>query len=117
MEENPWSIVFYTTERGNCPVKEFLIKLPHVTSARMSKGIALLSSAGFRLGPPWLKKIDDALWELRAIGENLRIRIRFSQEGPKFVLLHAMKKKQQKLSRRDIEIAHQRLEDYRVRFK
>jgi len=114
--QQPWSIIFYTTESSKSPVEEFLSKLPNIAEARMAKGIALLAGAGFRLGPPWIKKIDDELWELRAVGGEMNLRILFCREGHEFILLHAIKKKQQKLPRRDIEIAHERRKEYKERF-
>ena len=117
MDEAQWLVVFYKSASGNIPVKEFLEKLSSPLRAKILYGLTMLSSAGYNLGPPWLKKIDDILWEIRIQAEKTQVRVLFCEKKRKFILLHALKKKRQKRSRQDIETAHQRWDDYKVRMK
>jgi phage-related protein len=109
------TVFIYATPGGKTPVKDFLDKLSHSGRSRALYGLTQLQNAGFRLGPPWLKKINDDLWELRLEAERTQIRILFSHESQGFLLLHAIRKKSQKLPKDAIELAHQRLREYRSR--
>lgn len=72
----------------------------------------LLSEYGLELKEPYIKKIDDEIWEIRP----LRDRILFASWcNNKFVLLNYFMKKTQKTPKREIEKARKFLEDYKNR--
>ena len=112
-----YSVEYYTTESGRCPVEEFIDKLSQKTQAKVFYYLTQLEYAGLQLGPPALAKIDDVLWELRIIADNTKIRIFFSLEKSAFIMYHALKKKQQKLPKTDIETAKNRWQRYKSETK
>ena len=72
----------------------------------------MLQEKGLTLGEPYIKHIDDNIWELRP----LRDRILFACfENNKFILLSIFMKKTQKTPQREIEKAKRIFEDYRRR--
>ena len=74
--------------------------------------IDLLSEYGLTLSEPYIKKIENEIWELRP----LRDRILFASWcNNKFVLLNVFMKKNQKTPKREIEKAKKLLEDYKKR--
>ena len=116
-----YKIIFYEDEDGRSAVHEYIqtlskkrsrdknsrIKLNKITSY-----IDLLSSKGLSLGEPYIKHLDDEIWELRP----LRDRILFAYwYNNKFILLHKFIKKTQKTPMREIEKAKRNLKDYRKR--
>jgi len=117
MPENTrhWQVVSYETPSARVPVQEFLDRLTLRQRARVLDVLDMLEEAGFRLGPPWLKKIDEDLWEVRVQVEKGQVRIIFCEEGRQIVLLHGLKKKQQKLPHRDLETARRRCKEHRLR--
>ena len=71
-----------------------------------------LSIKGLELGEPYLKHLEDEIWELRP----LRDRILFTYyDNNNFILLHSFMKRTQKTPRREIKRALINLEDYKRR--
>ena len=111
-----WEVVFYETAGGRRPVTEFLEKgCTHRQAAKLLDTLTMLEEAGFSLGPPWLKKVDEDLWELRVQADKARLRVLFYRYGNRFVLLHGLKKQRQRLSESDLRTARGRCKDYRTR--
>lgn len=73
-----------------------------------------LRSAGFDMGPPWIKKIRGDIWELR-VSLGVEMRLFFCRQGRRFVILHAIKKKQQRTPKSAIETAEARWQEYQSR--
>ena len=74
--------------------------------------INLLSEYGLELNEPYIKKIDDEIWELRP----LRDRILFaSWYNNKFILLTYFMKQTQKTPKIEIERAKRLFKDYKKR--
>ena len=72
----------------------------------------MLKINGLNLGEPYIKHIDNEIWELRP----LRDRILFaSWSNNKFILLSVFVKKTQKTPKREIERAKDLLRDYKRR--
>ncbi len=110
-------VVFYETTGGRSPVRDFLDGLTHRQRAKVLHLLVMLEEAGFQLGPPWLKKLDEALWELRVLADGVQLRILFCQESDDLVLLHGLRKKQQKLPGKDLATARRRYHDHNARGK
>ncbi len=76
--------------------------------ARVNKAIGVLRIKTYHLSMPLSKKIEKDLFELRILGiENIRIFYTFYDN--KVVLLHAILKKTQRLTLRDLSTARMRL--------
>ena len=113
-----YTVEFYETRDGQCPVWEFLenlrIKSASNKDARIqhkqaSLYIELLQQNGTRLNDTITKHLDDGIWELRP-GNN-RV-FYFFYENNTFVLLHQFRKKSQKTPKREIEKAKSERIDY-----
>lgn len=117
MNDN-WRIIYYQTNRGNSPVKEFINDLNPKAKSKIINTIDLLEEFGIRLGSSHSKKLTGTnLWELRILGED-NIRIFYAAIiGKIFLLLHGFQKKKLKTDRRNIKIAEERLKDYKLRSK
>ena len=108
----PLRVIFYQTSAGRSPVEEFLDGLTDRQRAKALDALDILEGAGYRLGPPWLKKVEANLWELRVQAHKAWLRLFFCQDGARFVILHGLKKKTDKLPQRDLETARQRRRDH-----
>lgn len=60
-----WEIVFYSNEKGEELVINFLESLPKKHRAKAFWEIDLLSEQGTALTEPYVKHISNELWELR----------------------------------------------------
>ena len=113
-----YTVEFYETRDGQCPVWEFLenlrIKSASNKDARIqhkqaSLYIELLQQNGTRLNDNITKHLEDDIWELRP-GNN-RV-FYFFYENNTFVLLHQFRKKSQKTPKHEIEKAKSERIDY-----
>jgi phage-related protein len=114
-DQQRWEVVYYETPSGRRPVADFLGKkgLTYRQRANALEVLAMLEEAGYSLGPPWLKKLESDLWELRKEVEGVWLRFIFCQEGTRFVILHALKKKSNRLPQKDLQLARDRRHEYR----
>lgn len=88
---------------------EFIEALNQPLQTQVARQINSLKNKGPGLGFNEVKKICPDLYELRIIGQN-QIRIFFTIRGHTCLLLHAIKKKRQKLHPRDILTAQKRID-------
>lgn len=64
---------------------------------------------GWPLGMPFVRKMEDRLWEIRTHLSGGRIaRILFTVRNSKMILLHGFMKKSQKTPQRDLNLARNR---------
>ena len=101
-------VVFYKTETGNEPVREWLKSLPREDRKTMGEDIKTVQF-GWPLGMPVVRKLDKHLWEVRSRLHNRIARILFTVEDDVMVLLHGFIKKSQKTPRSDLELAKKRM--------
>lgn len=116
-----YDVEFYEDASGCEPVKEFLLDLQkqrnsnksaRILSEKILTYIRVLQEYGTRAGLPYVKHIDDDIWELRPQPERILF---FSCVGNTFVLLHHFRKKTQKTPKKEIECAKKRANDYKER--
>ena len=100
-------VVFFKTERGNEPVREWLKSLPNEDRKTIGEDIKTVQF-GWPIGMPVVRKIDRDLWEVRSRVQNRIARVLFTVEGNLMVLLHGFIKKSQKTPLSDLELAKQR---------
>src|SRR3990170_4515131 len=103
-----WKIIFFQTQSENFPVKEFIEEQELSTSTKITHYIDLLESYGPFLKPPYIKKIQDNLYEIRIAGKTA-IRIFYTAFNNQFYLVHAFKKKKQKTPQKEIKTALDRI--------
>jgi phage-related protein len=78
--------------------------------ARFRRIVELIAAKGLeRVHEPYIKHVEDKLWEMRLIGSDGIARIIYvTASGRRIVLLHAFVKKSQKTPARALEIARGR---------
>lgn len=84
---------------------DFLFDLDDVSVGKIIKAVGLLEEYGHTIRYPHTKHISDGVFELRVIGSN-NIRIFFIFKNEEAIILHAIIKKTQKLSQKDIDYVH-----------
>ncbi len=105
-----WKVFFFKTTRGDYPVKEFIGEQDSMMRSKIALSILLLKNQGPFLKPPYIKKLQDKLYELRISG-TAQIRIFYTIHHSEYYLLHAFKKKSQKTPSKEIKVALDRLKE------
>ena len=108
-----WTVVYYTTERGDIPVKEFLDEAKPTVKTKVLRILMHCEEYGLQGIIPHIKKLTGTpLWEIRISGTD-SVRVLFmTQIGKRILLLHAFYKKTQKTPAKELHIALFRLKDY-----
>ena len=115
---NNWQVLFYPTEEDYEPVKEFILQQDYKTRIEILHVLELLYKSNVRLGKPYVRKINKSgLRELRIKhGSDIYRIFFFAFTGRKFILLHAIKKKEDKTPITEKQLAIERMLDYQSRF-
>ena len=100
-------VVFYKTEHGNEPVREWLKSLPPEDRKTIGEDVKTVQF-GWPLGMPVVRKMEADIWEVRSNLNNRVARILFTVEGNVLVLLHGFIKKTQRTPQTDLMIARRR---------
>jgi len=112
-----FTIEFYETDTGRCPVREFLDELKASNPddfAAVLAGLAKLKNREYHR-PPLSKPIGDDLFELRHVGKlNARI-LYFFMKNRRIILVHGIRKKTRVLLARDRKVALERKSDWLTR--
>jgi len=113
-----WQILFYPTEEDYEPVKEFILQQDYGARHEILHVLELLYKFNIRLGMPYVRKINrSGLRELRIKhGSDIYRIFFFAFIGQKFILLHIIKKKEDKTPITDKQLAIERMIDYQSRF-
>lgn len=101
-------VVFFRTESGREPVREWLRNLSKDDRKTIGEDIKLVQ---FRwpLGMPLVRKVETDLWEVRSRLKGGRIaRVCFTVQAGKIALLHGFIKKTQKTPVRELSLARNR---------
>ena len=112
-----FTVEFYETVSGACPVREFLedLKISDPDDvAIVVAGLAKLRNSQYhreRLS----KALGDGLFELRHVGKlNTRV-LWFFMKNRRIVALHGIRNKGQAIPARDLDTARERMRDWRRR--
>lgn len=109
---SPLGVVFYKTEAGHDPVREWLKSLSKEDKKSIGEDIKTVQF-GWPIGMPVVKKLGREIWEVRT-GLNDKIsRILFAMHEENIVLLHGFIKKTNKTPKEDLNLAYKRLRDVR----
>jgi len=106
------NVVFYRTESGNEPVREWLKELPHDDKRQICEDIKT-AQLGWPLGMPVIRKIEKDLWEVRTTLQDGISRVFFTVDGAHMILLHGFIKKSQKTPQNELKTALIRLVNYK----
>jgi phage-related protein len=111
-----FNIVFYQDKRGKEPVKDYLVSLKTkkgkdnaVKLQKIQDYIKLLRIHGTMLGVPYVKHLEDDIWELRPLRDRILF---FTYDGNDIVFLSQFQKETQKTPKREIKKAEKRMKDY-----
>ncbi len=106
------NVVFYRSESGNEPVREWLKELSREDRRRIGEDIKT-AQIGWPLGMPLIRKIDRDLWEVRTTAASGIARVFFTVDGDYMILLHGFIKKSQKVPQNELKTALARLGNYK----
>ena len=109
-----FTVEFYETQDGRCPVRDFLDVLKATDPGDFATVVAGLAKLRERQNhrEPLSKAIGDGLLELRHVGKlNTRI-FWFFTKGRRIILVHGIRNKGQSLPAHDLETAKARMNDW-----
>ena len=106
--EQPLNAVFFQTEQGNQPCRDFIINLSQDDKREIGAKIFEVQK-GFPLGLPLVRKMDEDLWEIRLSITDGICRIFFTIAENTMVLLHGFVKKSQKTPQNELQCEKGRL--------
>lgn len=105
-------VVFYLSESGNEPVREWLKGLSREIKQQIGEDIKT-AQLGWPLGMPLIRKIEKDLWEVRTRLSGGIARVFFTVEGEYMILLHGFIKKSQKTPQHELKTTLARLANYK----
>lgn len=101
-----YEMIYYKTENGKEPIKEFLDSLDTKIKAKTFRELSLLQNNGRQLREPHSKYIKDGLFELRIkFSSDISRIFYFFYVDNKIILTNGFIKKTQKTPPREIEKA------------
>lgn len=114
-----YNIIFYEDSNGKSEVYLYFKELKRNDSKnnkqkrkKIDTYLDMLAEYGLALSEPYIKKLDNDIWELRP----LRDRVLFASWcNNTFILLNIFTKKTQKTPKRELEKAHRLLKDFKER--
>ena len=109
-----FSIEFYESDSGNCPVRDFLDGLKRTDPNDFAAVLAGLSKLRDRIyhKPPLSKSIGDDLFEMRHIGKlNTRV-LYFFVKGRRIILVHGIRSKATSIPLRRRKVARERMKEW-----
>lgn len=112
-----FSVVFYTTSVGGCPVQDFLDELKASDPndfAIVVAGLAKLRNRQYHR-EPLSKPLGDGLLELRHVGKlNTRV-LWFFMKNRRIIAVHGIRNKGQAIPEQDLRKAKERMRDWQER--
>lgn len=101
-------VVFYKTESGNEPVRDWLKGLSREDRKSIGEDIKT-AQYGWPLGMPLIRKLERGLWEVRSNISTGIARVFFTVQEGLMILLHGFVKKSQKTPPNELDTARRRL--------
>lgn len=111
-----YNVIFFEDKRGRSEIEEYLKKLhkkkdkeSKIKLSKITAYLDMLKKHGCNIGEPYIKHLEDEIWELRP----LRDRILFAYlDNNEFILLSIFMKKTQKTPKSEIQKAKRNLKNY-----
>lgn len=100
-------VVFFATEAGHMPVREWLLALSREDRKAIGEGIRTVEF-GWPIGMPVCRALGRRLYEVRTDLKDRIARVMFLIDGGEMVLLHGFIKKSQATAKSDLELARKR---------
>ena len=114
-----FTVEFYESAAGNCPVREFLDDLKTTDRddhAAVLSGLVKLRQRQYHR-EPLSKSIGDGLYELRHVGKLIARVLWFFMKGQRIIAVHGIRNKGQAIAERDLRTARDRMDDWKKREK
>ncbi len=108
------SAIFYKTENGKEPVREWLKSLTIEEKKKIGEDIQT-AEFGWPIGMPTCKPLGKGLHEIRTNVSDKWARVFFCVSENFMVLLHAIMKKSNKTPKQDIDLARKRMKNINER--
>jgi len=106
-----WKINYYS-QNNKSPVKKWLDEIGNEPRAEIFKVFEMLSKYGIDLGLPFVRPIENKIYEVRAKDKSGIYRVLyFAYKEKTFVMLHGFQKKTQVTPRKEIDIAIKRMKE------
>jgi phage-related protein len=106
-DEKKLQVVFFRSEIGNEPVREWLHSLPKSDRKIIGEDVLKVQYC-WPIGKPLVGNLGHGLWEVRSrLGDRIA-RTVFHVDGQKMVLLHGFIKKTQKTPAHELALAVKR---------
>jgi phage-related protein len=112
MDEPRLKVIFYKSQSGREPVREWLKSLPIQDKKAIGEDIKTVQF-GWPLGMPLVRKIESGLWEVRSNTSIGIARVLFTVQAEFIVLLHGFVKKSARTPLDDLSLARKRLAQVR----
>ncbi len=108
-----FKVDFYKDVDGNKPLGAFIKSLELKMKAKVVANLHLLEEYGNQAREPLSKELEDGIFELRTIEGSDTVRILyFFDKGRIIIATNGLVKKQNKVPRKDINLAKKRRADY-----
>jgi phage-related protein len=107
-------VLFFASEAGAVPVREWLRSLPREDRKKIGDDILEIEQ-GWPVGMPVCRPLGHGLYEVRTRLKDQAARVIFAIERDEMVLLHGFIKKSQTTPQPDLELARKRLQAFRRR--
>jgi phage-related protein len=111
-EKKSFDVVFFETENGKQPVREYIKELSKEDQKEVGADIRVVQD-NFPIGVPLVRKLKPELWEIRSFIKDGINRVFFTFINEKIILLHAIVKKTQKTPLKEIDVALERLKEFK----
>ena len=111
-ERKVFDVVFFETASGKQPVREYIKGLSKEDQKEVGADIRVVQD-NFPIGLPLVRKLKPDLWEIRSFIKDGINSVFFTFINEKIILLHAIVKKTQKTPLKEIDVAVERLKDFK----
>ena len=109
--ERPLAVIFFRTETGNEPVREWLKTLPKEERHAVGEDLLTVQYA-WPVGEPLVGYAGDGIWEVRSRLVGRLARTLFIVVEEEIVVLHGFIKKQRRTPSHDLDLARKRKRQY-----
>ena len=106
------AVFFFKTDAGTEPVRDWLKELTREDRKSIGEDIKTIQF-GWPMGMPLVRKLEANLWEVRTQLDRRIARVIFTVQEDKLIMLHGFIKKSQKSSSSDLNLARQRLKQFK----
>lgn len=111
-----FTVEFYETQAGDCPVEDFIKTQDVKMRAKIYRMLEMLEEWGNALRMPYSEHLDDGIFQIRVqVGSNITRVLYFFVVGGKIIMTNGFAKKTQGTPPSEIELAKKYRTDYLAR--